>query len=407
MAVVMEAQGTRAVAGTRPRVLMVSPRFLPHLGGVETHVYELARRINRDGITVEVMTIDDTGLLPEAEELAGLKIWRVPGFRSSGEARIAPGLVRAIRNGHWDILHIQHFHAGVAPLALWAARAAGIPTVVTFHGGGQRHWLRLRLWPPQPSLVAPLVLDATRALLRKAAALIAVAQFEIDTLSPRLGIPRARFALIPNGFDPPASVQRDTPRDPSAPRLVSMGRLVQGKGHHRVIAALPHVLAARPGATLWIAGDGPMKQELAERAASAGVAERVRFHAIPASERPRLMAELANQDVLVAISDFEAHPLSVIEALSLGLSAVVAEDRGGLSEIASQGLARCVAPNAAPQELAKAILAEIDDPSQVSPRAFPTWNDCAARTREIYERILLENGLQSPPGAGEARRVSD
>ncbi len=389
MAGVMEADRLKATPRAQPRVLMVSPRFLPHLGGVETHVNEIARRINRDGITVEVMTVDDTGRLPEVEDSAGLKIRRVPSLRSSGEARIAPGLIRAIRNGHWDILHLQHFHAGVAPLALWAAHIAGIPTVVTFHGGGQRHWLRLRLWPPQPSLVAPLVLDATRVLLRKSEGLIAVAQFEIDDLSPRLKISRERFTLIPNGFDPPGPVRRDAPRDPMAPRLVSMGRLVAGKGHHRVLEALPHVVSARPGATLWIAGDGPMKQQLADRAASLGVAEHVKIHAIPADQRPRLMSELGNQDVLVAMSDFEAHPLSVIEALSLGLSAVVAEDRGGLSELASLGLARAIKPNAKPDELAKAVLADFDFPSRRSPRTFPTWEDCAARTREVYERILF------------------
>ena len=379
---------TGASTRSRCRVLMVCPQFLPHVGGVETHVFEVGRRLNDLGAEVEVLTTGDTRSLPARETIGGLPVRRVPFIQRSGEARIAPGLVPAIREGDWDLVHVQHFHAGIAPLALWAAHSRRIPAVVTFHGGGQRHWLRLRLWPPQPAIIAPFALDVSRQLLRKAQGLIAVAQFEIEDLARRLSVPKERFTLIPNGCELPRVARAGGHRDSSGPRLVSMGRLVKNKGHHRVLEAFAIVLAARPGASLWIAGSGPLEEQLRLRAIELGVSHRVEISSIPSSRRDDLAARLSTMHVLVAMSDFEAHPLGAIEALALGVPAVVANDHAGLRELAANGMARLVEIDAHPRQLAEAIMSTLDHPPDISAVAFPTWDDCARQTATLYEDVL-------------------
>jgi glycosyltransferase involved in cell wall biosynthesis len=373
------------------RVLMVCPRFLPHVGGVGTHTYEVGRRLLQYDVGVDVITIDETGALSPFEEMDQLSIRRLPCIRGSGEALVAPGLVKAISNGNWDLVHIQHFHAGVAPLALWAAWRKKMPTIVTFHGGGQRHWTRLRLWPPQPALIAPLVLDALRPLLRKAHGLICVAEFEVEGLARRIGIPKERFAVIPNGFELPCAPRRARKRDVQYPRLVSIGRLAPHKGHERVLEAFRHVLSARPGATLWLAGTGPLEEQLRRRSVDLGIADRVEISAIPSDQRAALAERLAAMDVLVSMSNFEAHPLAVIEALALGVSAVVANDKAGLRELAAKGLARMVDTRASPQQVAAAILTALEQPSDRPVPTFPTWDDCARRICAVYDRALAGN----------------
>ena len=46
------------------RVLMVTPCFLPHMGGVERHVQEVASRLTTSGCEVTVLTTDRSRRLP-------------------------------------------------------------------------------------------------------------------------------------------------------------------------------------------------------------------------------------------------------------------------------------------------------------------------------------------------------
>ena len=81
----------------------------------------------------------------------------------------------------WDLVHVQCFHTFVAPLAMARSAAArGVPYVLTFHAGGHSSRLRNALRRPQ--------LEALRPLLARAAALVAIADFEIERYSRMLRI---------------------------------------------------------------------------------------------------------------------------------------------------------------------------------------------------------------------------
>jgi len=119
-----------------------------------------------------------------------------------------------------------------------------------------------------------------------------------------------------------------------------------------------------------------------------------------------LATRLIHMDVLVSMSDFEAHPLSVIEALALGVSAVVADDKAGLSELAGKGLARTVKTHASPKELSAAILTTLDLPTKGTLPTFPTWDDCARRICAVYDRAFAGTSFVSccPPETSSAVR---
>ncbi|MGO9332875.1 MAG: glycosyltransferase [Acidimicrobiales bacterium] len=69
------------------------------------------------------------------------------------------------------------------------------------------------------------------------------------------------------------------------------------------------------------------------------------------------------------MSDCEANPVAVMEALALGRM-VVAADTSGLSELASEGLATAVAPKASPRELA-GVLGWLRFPIRYPPACRP------------------------------------
>lgn len=366
----------------RLRVLMVSARYLPLVGGVELHVHEVARRLAAREIEVTILTTDPSQTLPRKERSNGVEIRRVPAWPARRDYYFAPGMYAQIARAHCDLVHIQGYQTLVAPIALLAARRRHLPTVLTFHAGGHSSALRQAIRPAQLRVLRPLLARADR--------LVALAPFEADQYSRRLRIPRDRFAIIPNGSDLPAAEAAGVVRDDSL--IASLGRLERYKGHHRVIAALPYVLERRPDARLWIGGTGPQEAALAQLAAELGVADRVEIRGVPVEQRAQMAKELASVKVVASMSEFETQPIAALEALSLGCRLVVAA-APGLRALAEAGLATELPLESAPQDLAAAILRELDrGPVLEPPPSLPTWQECADELLALYRSVIARCG---------------
>jgi glycosyltransferase involved in cell wall biosynthesis len=380
----------------RLRVLTVTPRFLPLVGGTELHTYETARRIAAARQDVTILTINPGNQLAAEEWRDELHILRIAAWPVDRDINFAPALSGVIAQRRWDIVHCQGIHTLVAPVAMLAAWRAGIPYVVTFHSGGHSSRLRTLARGTQWSLLGPL--------LRRAARLIGVSEYEAQYFSKRLRLPAAKVEVIPNGVQLPETPSASTP-PPSAPLIVSAGRLERYKGHHRVIAALPHVLARRPDARLRIIGSGPYEAELVRLARELGVAEHVEIGAIPGADRQQMAAALSQAAVVALLSDYESQGIAVWEAVQLQRPVLVS-DSSALSELARRGLARAVAPRSSPPQIAAALLEQIEHPCIPASVPLPTWDDCAARLLTLYQS-LGRAGSTSASHVDHLRRRSD
>jgi len=201
-----------------------------------------------------------------------------------------------------------------------------------------------------------------------------------------LQLPEEQFILIPNGGDLPGIA----PGEPALVEeglIVSIGRLEKYKGHQRVIAALPRILQQRPDVRLWIAGMGPYESKLRELAHQLGVAHRVDIHSIPASDRQGMARELSKAALVVLLSEFETHPIAVLEALSLGCPVLVA-DTSGLSELAREGLVRAIPLKSTPAQIADAIVDQLLHPQKPAAFTIPTWDECATALLSLYDTIV-------------------
>jgi glycosyltransferase involved in cell wall biosynthesis len=360
------------------KVLMVTPRYFPFMGGIETHVYEVGRRLVSSGIDVTLLTTIPQSLitsLPKEDEIEGMRIMRVRAWPQERDYYIAPEIYSIIQQGQWDLIHCQGCHTFVPPLAMYAAQTAKIPYLMTFHTGGHTSRLRTSIRGTQWRLQRPL--------MAKAAKLIGVSHFEANYFQQVLHLPAQRFSVIPNGAAlpslPPGAVKAST-----HPLIISVGRLVRYKGHQRLITALPKIREQRPDARLLILGAGPYETTLRELVHTVGVAEYVEIRAVPASDRQG-MAELLSQATVVALlSEYEAHPIAVMEALALQRPVLVT-NTSGLREIAEQGLARAIPLESTPEEVARAVLQQIEEPLVPSAHlVLPTWDDCARQLQSIY-----------------------
>lgn len=361
------------------RVLMVAPRFFPLQGGIETHIYEVGRRLVHFGVGVTVLTTDASRKLPPTEEIEGMEVIRVPAYPPHADLYYAPRITRVIRCGDWDVVHCQGCHSLVPPVALPAARRAGIPTVLTLHTGGHSSRLRMALRGLQWQLLGPS--------LRSCRRLIGVSHYEIEYFQRALGLAHERFVYIPNGGQLPPVGTVAYPRNDGIRRVVSVGRLERYKGHHRVVAALPRVRAALGDVRVTILGNGPEEGQLRRQAAQLGVGEHVTIRSIPSADRNAMAATLAGADLVTLLSDAESHPVAVVEALALHRPVLVA-DNTGMSEIARQNWARAISLPAATEEIAQAIIGQLVQPLVPQNVELPTWDDCAGQILATYHAVL-------------------
>jgi glycosyltransferase involved in cell wall biosynthesis len=369
------------------RILMVAARCYPFMGGTETHIQEVGPRLVAHGHAVDVLTTDPSGDLPVEEEVRGMRVVRVPAWPRELDLYVAPGIYTAIRRGAWDLIHFQGYSSFVVPIGLLAVVRGHLPFVLTFHSGGHSSRLRNALRRTQHMLLRPLVTRAAR--------LISVSEFEADFFSRRMGVPRDRFVVIPNGAAMPAP----SPGVKVDPHLiVSGGRLERYKGHHRAIAALPELMRRVPDVRLHIVGTGPYEGELRRLVATLGLERRVTIGGIPGSDRQKMADLLASAALFVLFSEYEAHPVAVMEALSLRRPVLVS-DTSGLRELAANGLCRAVPCNAGPVELAAAMAEELEAHREIPDLALPDWDACAQALSDVYRDVLSSRStVRLPPG---------
>ncbi len=366
------------------KILMITPRYFPHMGGIETHVHEVGRRLVRLGVDVTLLTTEPQELysqFPRQSEDEGMRVIRAKAWPPKRDYYIAPEIFSLVKQEAWDLIHCQGCHTFVPPMAMLAARRVHIPYVVTFHTGGHSSTFRNYIRGAQWQLLRPL--------LAHASGLIGVSHFEAEYFRTCLRLPSRQFRVIPNGATLPALAHSaPSSNTPAHTLIVSVGRLERYKGHQHLIRALPLIRQQRPAARLLILGAGPYETNLRKLARQRGVADAVEIRAVPASDR-RSMAETLAQATLVALlSEYEAHPVAVMEALALQRPVLVA-DTSGLREIAQQGLARAIPLYSTPQEIARAALQQIEQPL-IPPAhlALPTWDDCARQLHDTYTTIL-------------------
>jgi len=357
---------------------MVTARTVPFMGGIETHVDQVAGRLAKRGLDLTVLTTDITGKLPPTEERDGFVIRRFPAWPKSKDYYVSPALMRALANGGFDVVHVQGVHNAVPPLALATAEHRRIPSLITFHTGGSSSSFRNAIRGVQWRVEGPVLRRATR--------LIAVCEFEADLFSRALGVDRSKISVVRNGSER-LPVSDRGPQESGTPLILSIGRLERYKGHHRAIDAMPYVLNSAPSARLVIVGSGPYEPELRKQVADLGLGDSVSLVSYGPSERDLMGALVRSADVVVLLSEYEAHPVAVMEAVAEGIDVVVSAT-SGLTELGRDGIVTTVDLDAPPGKVADALLEAAQARRWAAgPPALHTWDDCADELAALYREV--------------------
>lgn len=121
----------------------------------------------------------------------------------------------------------------------------------------------------------------------------------------------------------------------TSPDLVCAGALTQGKGHDVLIRALESVYKENPNVHLTIYGEGPERSALESLLHSLGLGDVVKLPGQASHEE--VMQGIAASYALIHPSRYDAFPVAVIEALSVG-TPIIASMVGGIPEIFREGI---------------------------------------------------------------------
>lgn len=376
----------------RLRLALVTPTFLPTVGGTEILVYEVARRLVAWGHEVTLFTAG-SGRAPQTEVLAGIRVVR--GRFRAGRWGLLPFQMWLLgtllrRRRDYDLVHQFHvFHAGGAVAA--ASRLAGRPLVTTLIGWDTYDELR-----PLPRILFPYlawVMNRSDAVVAISNGLVPHA---VDQGCRRpievqhLGTDLDRFRPDVDGSDRRAALG-------AADHHIlafALQRLDYRKRLEVLLQAISLCAESSPRLRFVIGGSGPERPRLERLIDELGIGASVRLIGyIPDAD---LSAYYAACDLFVLHSTYEGFGLVLADAMAAG-KPVVATRVGAVAEVVAEGETGLLVPACNAEALAAAIKALASDREARERMAAAArrraeerfdWDLVARRYLEAYGALL-------------------
>jgi glycosyltransferase involved in cell wall biosynthesis len=364
-------------------VAYVTARFPPYIGGIETHVSEIATRVSKRTKRVSILTTDPVGGLPSIERLnEGPLVYRVRSFAPHENFHFPQirSFTKRLRECHSEVLHIHGIHDLPGPIAGFLEHDS--PIVFTPHFGGS---IYSRLGKLLFTLYRPMI----KELILRVDAVICVSRFEATSLQEAFPESRNKIHIIQNGVDF-SRLESYRWRQPAEPTILFAGRLEHHKNVDKIIRAFEPIHRENPRTRLVIVGRGPAKIELHQLSRDLGLDGKIEW--IDGAEKVRMNQLYSSSSVVVMPSEFEAYGLVAAEAISLGVPTIVA-NLTALSDFVTAGLAQPIDPPVTSEKVLARIRQVLTDPSAYSPRTGPgdgilSWDDVVSKTCSIYESTL-------------------
>lgn len=380
------------------RLFVASGIFHPDSGGPATYLYRILPELAARGMAIRALSYGDAPTEGYPYPLTRIS------FRQSAPSRWFNFARRYRADAAWaDLIYLN---------TLGLPRSGDRRKARVVRIGGNFAWERClaRGWIPpdedadafeanrySPWVTFYKVMQA-RAV-RDAHKVIVPSQY-LRRLVISWGAPPERVQVIYSALTPNAYAPQETQAEARAKLglvadkryLLSVGRLIRLKGVHYLIDALEAV----PDVTLLIAGDGPSMAELQAQTSAHGLADRVQFMGKIAHEQMPLYMRAA--DYVALYSGVEGLSHTLLESLTAG-TPVIASDRGGNSEVVTDGINGLLVPHPNVEALRAALIrafhgnlrAELASRTQHGIAKF-NWetlvNHTAAALEEVYRSCM-------------------
>jgi glycosyltransferase involved in cell wall biosynthesis len=344
----------------RLKILQIAPFYPPHVGGIESHVEALSRKLAEAGHDVVVYT-SNVPRTAKPGVSSGVRVRRFAAPLSPLNNPCMPSLlIQLLRSRDFDVIHAHgHFHTS-STFAVLSNVLRRRPMVLTSHGA----ILEYRGWKRGVERIFNKSVGWWT--LRSVDRVIALTPTQADILQ-ELGAPREKVVVIPSWVEMPRVASPvDVEGFRAAHKLggkkvvLFVGRLLPVKGLNYLIEAAKYA-ETRP--TVVIIGDeapgyAGCKESLIQQVKRLGLEEQVLF--LGRFAREDLEAAYEAADLFVLPSLGEGLPMALLEAMAHG-NCVLATEVPGNRDVIRDGWNGALVEARNPADLAHKIDALLGD----------------------------------------------
>jgi glycosyltransferase involved in cell wall biosynthesis len=304
------------------------------VGGAETLVMQMCRLQREQGHDPCVYAIAALGALGEQMREESFAVQPNVGRNLIDATRM---FFRIFKESHPDVVHLHNPTPTI--YAAMAARMAGVPSVIS-----TRHSLVAR---PRRLIVE----------LKYAFAacfcdwIVGICDATTNNVKSIHTVPARKITRVYNGTTPLLRVSNEQWPPKSGFTLVYVGRLAAVKNHVMLLKAFSAALFLMPSLRLWMVGDGSERKMLESLVAELGISAQVTFW----GQQRGVASFISAADAFIMSSKSEGVPISLLQAFSLGVPAIVT-DVGGMAEVVRLAKAGFIVPPADTAEMTEAIL---------------------------------------------------
>jgi glycosyltransferase involved in cell wall biosynthesis len=380
------------------RILLISARYLPHRGGLESVVHHIAREFRQQGHSVQIITSRYPRSLPYKEVIDGMQVTRLhfllPDQKYLRNYRFDLWLAglwfyfyssqvirRTINEFQPDVINNHYLNevAEFTPRSL-TGRFSTIPWVISLHGGDV---------DGEP-LLGRTNKERFSRLSRQAYGLTACSNFlaaQARTLEPAL---QGKIQVIHNGVDVQLFAEA-SPFPTDHPYILAVGQLSSHKGFDLLIEAFAQEAGKYPQVQLWIAGEGQERSALELLISQNKLKQRVQF--MGKVDEVTVASLIAGCLFIAMPSRREPFGIVALEGMAAG-KPVLATPVGGLPEFLPVPPNRLVPPDATAwtgaldEWLHLAESGKLQVGGNAEAAAQHGWSSVANQYLRVYQQVL-------------------
>ena len=303
------------------RIILVSPRYYPHIGGVEYVVKSIAERLAKMNYEVTILTGEPHTSIPAEEEINGVHVIRWPTW-APGNAYHIPRQKNKLDKlidrlaRETDVVHVHSAHA-ILPVYV-GIRMREINSIMKlvfsphYHAHGHT-LIRELAW-------RVLWRKYVRKLIKYADKIHAVSNVEAKRIIEHYPEAGGKLVIIPNGVE--EDVLQYKWKGQNSNYIMYAGRIEKYKRLEVAVDLITELDKRGYNLRLLIVGQGPhllrLKQYTQNKAS-----HKVRFK--PPLPRKEYLKLVANAYATINPSYFEAFSVFIAESLAIGTPAIVSQ----------------------------------------------------------------------------------
>lgn len=178
------------------------------------------------------------------------------------------------------------------------------------------------------------IYQAVQTFVARNATKIVVPSEYLKKIVSKWGITKEKITVVYNTFSIPKKIEKIKKNTKEKPTIITAGRLVPWKNFEGIIDAVKVLKKEYPKIKLYIAGDGPDREKIADYIAENNVKRNVVM--LGSLSKEELHGRIKVADMFVLNSTYEGLSHVLLEVLSLG-TPVIVTDAGGNPELVKDG----------------------------------------------------------------------